>query len=73
MYYQAGQDDQARKVAIARRADQRKYANINPYRWFGNWFLDWTIKYGYQTWRAAAGLVVVFAVWASPRTVDTSP
>lgn len=63
MYYQAGQDDQARKVAIARRADQRKYANINPYRWFGNWFLDWTIKYGYQTWRAAAGLVVVFAVF----------
>ena len=53
VYRQAGQDDQARKVAIARRADLRKYGNLNRYRRFGNWFLDWTIKYGYQTWRAA--------------------
>ena len=31
----------------------------------GNWFLDATIRYGYQTWRAAAGLAVVFlAFWA---------
>ena len=60
VYRQAGQDTQARKVAVARRADQRKYENLNRYRWFVNWFLDWTIKYGYQTWRAAAGLAVVF-------------
>jgi hypothetical protein len=48
----AGQDAAARKVAIARRADLRKYGNLNPYRRFGNWLLDKTIKYGYQTWRA---------------------
>jgi hypothetical protein len=63
VYRQAGQDDQARKVAIARRADLRKYGGLNPYRRFGNWFLDWTIKYGYQTWRAAVGLAVVFAAF----------
>jgi hypothetical protein len=63
VYRQAGQDGRARKVSIARRADQRKYRDLNPYRWLGNWFLDWTIKYGYQTWRAAAGLVLVFMVF----------
>ena len=63
VYRQAGQDDQARKVAIARRADPRKYGKLNPYRRFGNWFLDWTIKYGYQTWRAAVGLAAVFVVF----------
>jgi hypothetical protein len=63
VYRQSGQDDQARKVAIARRADLRRYGNLNPYRWFGNWFLDWTIKYGYQTWRAGAGLAAVFVVF----------
>jgi hypothetical protein len=65
VYRRAGQDTQARKVAIARRADLRKYGNLSPYRWFGNWLLDKTIKYGYQTWRAGVGLAAVFvAVWA---------
>ena len=63
VYRQSGQDGQARKVAIARRSDLRKYGNLNPYRWFGNWFLDWTIKYGYQTWRAGVGLAAVFVVF----------
>jgi hypothetical protein len=64
VYRQAGQDTQARKVAIARRADLRKYGNLSPYRWFGNWLLDKTIKYGYQTWRAGVGLAAAFvAVW----------
>jgi hypothetical protein len=65
VYRQAGQDSQARKVAIARRADLRKYGNLNWYRWFGNWLMDWTIKYGYQAWRAGAGLVAVFLVFAA--------
>ena len=63
VYRQAGQDAEARKVAIARRADLRKYGDLNPYRRFGNWFLDWSIKYGYQTWRAAAGLAALFVVF----------
>jgi hypothetical protein len=63
VYRQAGQDAEARKVAIARRADLRKYGKLNRYRRFGNWFLDWSIKYGYQTWRAAMGLATLFVVF----------
>jgi hypothetical protein len=63
VYRRAGQDTQARDVAIARRADLRRYGKLKPYRRFGNWFLDWTIKYGYQTWRAGVGLAVVFLLF----------
>jgi hypothetical protein len=63
MYRQAGQDTEAREVAIARRRDLRKYGNLNWYRRFGNAFLDKTIRYGYQTWRAALGLAAVFVVF----------
>jgi hypothetical protein len=63
MYRQAGQDTEAREVAIARRCDLRTYGNLNWYRRSGNWFLDQTIRYGYQTWRAAAGLAAVFVAF----------
>jgi len=63
MYRQAGQDTEAREVAIARRRDLRMYGNLNWYRRFGNAFLDKTIRYGYQTWRAAAGLAAVFVAF----------
>ena len=63
IYRQAGQDTEAREVAIARRRDLRKYGNLNWYRRFGNWFLDKTIRYGYQTWRAALGLAAVFVLF----------
>ena len=63
MYRLAGQEGEARVVAVARRRDLRKYGKLNLYRRFGNWMLDWTIKYGYQTWRAAAGLAAVFVVF----------
>jgi hypothetical protein len=65
VHRQAGQDTQARNVAIARRADLRTYGNLNPYRRAGNWLLDKTIKYGYQTWRAGLGLAAVFAVFVA--------
>jgi hypothetical protein len=64
VYRQAGQDSEARKVAIRRRADLRKYGKLNPYRWVGNWFLGLSIGYGYRTWRAALVLVAVFMVFA---------
>jgi hypothetical protein len=64
LYRQAGQDTQARAVAIARRADLRRYGNLKWYRRTGNWLLEKTIRYGYQTWRAGIGLAAVFvAVW----------
>ena len=63
VYRQAGQDDQAREVAIARRRDLRKYGNLNWYRRLGNLFLDTTIRYGYQTWRAAVALAALFLIF----------
>ena len=64
VYRQAGEDTEARKVAIARRADLRKYGDLELHRRIGNWLLDKTIKYGYQTWRAGLALAVVFvAFW----------
>ena len=69
VYRQAGQDDQAREVAIARRRDLRKYGNLNWYRRLGNLFLDTTIRYGYQTWRAGVALAAIFLIfwWLSAR------
>jgi len=63
VYRRAGQDGQARKVAIARRADLRTYGNLNRYRKAGNWLLDKTIKYGYQSWRAGVGLAALFVIF----------
>lgn len=63
VYRQAGQDDQAREVAIARRRDLRTYGNLNSYRRFGNWFLDTTIRYGYHTWRAGVALATLFLIF----------
>lgn len=63
MYRQAGQDTEAREVAVARRRDLRKYGNLTWYRKFANGLLDKTIRYGYQTWRAAAALAAVFVAF----------
>jgi hypothetical protein len=63
IYRQARQDTEARKVEIAQERDRRTYGNLSWFGWFGNWFLDKTIRYGYQTWRAAAGLAVVFVAF----------
>jgi hypothetical protein len=63
VYRKAGRDGEARIINIARRADLRRYGDLGTYRKVGNRLLDWTIKYGYQTWRAAAGLAAVFVVF----------
>lgn len=60
IYQQAGQDTEARKVAIARRRDLRWFGDIGRGRKAGNWLLDVTIRYGYETWRALALLVAVY-------------
>jgi hypothetical protein len=61
VYRQAGQDKEARKVAIARRRDLRRYSELSQPRKLGNWLLEKTIQYGYQTWRAVAGIIVLYA------------
>ena len=61
VYQQAGQDREARTVALARRRDLRLYGNLTWYRRALNWLLDRTIQYGYQTWRAVVGIAILYA------------
>ncbi len=60
-YLQNGRDADARRVAIARRRDQRRYGEITRPGSVGNWLLDNTIRYGYRTWRAAVLLAILYA------------
>jgi hypothetical protein len=62
VYRQAGQDTQARRIAIAQRSDLRTYASLGLWRFAGNLFLDVTIKHGYKPLRAIGGLLAVYAV-----------
>jgi hypothetical protein len=62
LYRQAGQDAEARAVAITKYRDQRRFGNLTAYRRAGNWLLDKTIQYGYQNWRAAAVMAAVYVV-----------
>jgi hypothetical protein len=62
VYRHAGQDKEARRIAIARRSDLRKYGNLSPLARIVNWLLDKSIKYGYQTWRAVAGLISLYVI-----------
>ena len=65
VYRQAGQDSDARAIAIARRNDLRRYPNLSRLsrpRRVGNWLLDKTIKHGYQPLRAVGLLVAVYLV-----------
>ena len=61
VYDRMGHEEHARKVRIANRRAQREYGDLSRGRWLLNWFWDWTIRYGWRTWRAARfglGLVV---------------
>ena len=61
-YRRAGQDDEARTVEITRRRDLRRYGTMSRPRKILNWVLDATIRYGFQTWRALAGLAALYAI-----------
>ena len=60
VYEQAGQDKEARQVAIARRRDLRRYGDLSGLGRFANWLLDFTIQYGYQTSRAIGGIIILY-------------
>ena len=62
VYRRAGQDDEARSVEIARRRDLRRYGSIPGHRKVLNWILDATIRYGFETWRALVGLVILYVI-----------
>jgi hypothetical protein len=60
VYRSAGQDDDARIVEITLRRDLRKYGDLARPRRAVNWLLDVTIRYGYETRRALAGLAALY-------------
>jgi hypothetical protein len=60
VYWQAGQEQEARKVAIARRSDLRRYGSLSRPQKLGNWLLDKTIRHGYQPLRAVVWLGLVY-------------
>jgi hypothetical protein len=57
VYRRAGQDDDARKVAIAKQRRRRKTLISAGKVW--NSLLNWTVGYGYQTWKAGLWLLVL--------------
>ena len=62
-YRRAGQEQAARKVALAKRQHQRQALNTPAKIW--NWLLYLTIGYGYRTWQAGLwlfGLMVAGAL-----------
>jgi len=64
VYRGEGRDADARRLAIAQRRDLRTFGNLTAAAKFGNWLLDYTIRYGYRTWRAAILLAILYAAVA---------
>jgi hypothetical protein len=63
VFRRAGKEEDARDVAIAKQRRRREQLR-RPARWW-NHFLDWTVGYGYRTWRAIYALLTVVAIgWA---------
>jgi hypothetical protein len=59
-YRRAGQDDDARKVAIAKQRRRRQTLNGPGKAWSS--LLRWTVGYGYQTWKAGLWLLVLIGL-----------
>jgi hypothetical protein len=57
MYRQAGRPEDARTVLIAKQRRRRRA--INPFAKVWNSLLEWTVGYGYQTWRAGIWLLAL--------------
>ncbi len=67
VYRAHGQDDEARRTAIAMQNDRLERANLAPHRWLGRWILRVTIGHGYRPslallWAMAIVLPLALAV-----------
>jgi uncharacterized protein YjbI with pentapeptide repeats len=73
VYREAGEEADARWIAIQRHSDLRAYGRLNRWRWCGNWLMDKTIRHGYQPLRAVGWLALLYVVvllmfwWAQHR------
>ena len=61
-YRQAGREEAARRVAIAKQ--QRRRQTLKPVGKIWNWLLYLTIGYGYRTWQAGLWLVAFTLIGA---------
>jgi hypothetical protein len=59
-YRRAGREDDARKVAIAKQRRRRQTLDWRGKIW--NKLLDWTVGYGYETWKAGRLLLAFVLV-----------
>jgi hypothetical protein len=71
VYRRAGQDRDARKVAIAREDDRRDDGQLSRASYLWNCFLSFTVKHGYQPWRAV--LFLAAAVFVSTLAFSWGP
>jgi hypothetical protein len=62
VYRSSGQDDEAKQVSIAAKADRRRWGGLKPAAWWANALFDVTIKSAYRSWRAVAGLLAVYVL-----------
>ena len=58
----SGHDQDAKKIAIARHREQRKYLRRGSPRWLGNVLMDVTCGHGYRPWLAAMWVMVFIAI-----------
>jgi hypothetical protein len=61
VYRRAGQDQDARTVAIAREDDRRRHGQLSLPSRLWNKFLSLTVAHDYEPWRAMLFLIVVIA------------
>jgi hypothetical protein len=59
-----GDEGGARTVYIEKRRAIRKRGSLAKMAQFWSWFLDWSIRYGYETWRALIGAVLIVLIGA---------
>jgi hypothetical protein len=57
-----GYDRDAKRIAIARHREARKYMRIGSPRWLGNAFMDASCGHGYRPWLAAMWVVFFIGV-----------
>lgn len=59
-YRRSGRDEDAKTVAIAKQRRRRAQLRGPARAW--SLFLDWTVAYGFATWRAVYGLLAVMTI-----------
>jgi hypothetical protein len=66
IYRQAGQEGEARTVAVARERDRRRRSNLPLLARAWSFFLDHTVRYGYEIQRVLLFVLVLWLAWIYP-------